>query len=479
MNLAGCARPVGLAMLAALLASCGGSTGGSSGPPGPPAATAPVITSASTASIRENSTGTVYQAAGSDPQGDALVWDLAGGADAARFVIDASGGVSFRAAPNFDLTADQDGDNVYDVTLRVTAGGESATRPLQVTVTNDREGIRVTRIASGLVEPVGMASLLSDQHLIVAERGGRLFDLDGRAASRAEIVGVAANTRPGEVLDVVYLNEGNPYHRGILLLTHSSSDGLYLQGYDPVSGFQFQRQLALPWAGRVQATLFASGRVPGEIMAGIGDPAGLLAQADSSGYGKLFAITPRDPYAGASLFFAITLNVNRIGRGLRAPSGGSLSGDQVLVGDQGGSLQQELNRFQPLAAPLDFVWPTFEGVKPTGSVTSGSGQFPVLAYDYGTGAAQGTGIVGGIDYPGSIVGIRGHYVFGDKRGAIFSIPAARLLENGLREAGEIERRSLDFTPDAGTIDSPVDFVIAKGTLFILDADGEVFRVEQA
>jgi hypothetical protein len=438
-----------------------------------------VITSAGTAIIGENSTGTIYQAAATQAQGAALVWDIAGGADAARFAIDASGGLSFRTPANFDLPADQSGDNVYDVTLRVTAGAEAATRAVQITVTNDREGIKVTRIATGFVNPVGMASLLSDQHLIVAERGGRVFDLDGRTASRAEIAGLSANTRAGELLDVAYLNENNfPYHRGILLLTHSPTDGVYLQGYDPVSGFKFQRQLALPWAGPVQATLFATGRTPGEIMAGIGDPTGSLAQSDPSGYGKLFAITLRDPYAGASLFPAITLNVNQIGRGLRAPSGGGLSGDQVLLADQGGSLQQELNRFQPLAAPLDFAWPTFEGIKPTGSVTAGSGQYPVLAYDYGTGAAQGTGIVGGIEYPGTIAGIRGHYVFGDKRGAIFSIRAARLLESGLREAADIERRSIDFTPDAGTIDSPVDFVIANGTLFILDADGEVFRVDQ-
>lgn len=465
-----------VSLMAGLLSSCGGSSSG--GAPSAPVSTAPVISSAASASIPENSQGAVYLAAAVDPQGDPLAWDISGGADSARFVMDPGGVLSFRVAPNFDLPTDQGEDNVYDVTIRVTAGGETVTRALQVAVTNLREGIRVTRITTGFTEAVGMASALDDQHLVVAERGGRVFSLDGRTGARSEYSQLAANTRPGEVLDIVYLNQGIAYHRGLLLLTHSPADGLYLQGYDPVTGYRFQRKLADPWTARVQATLFATGRVPGEIMAGIGDATGLFAQSDASGYGKLYAITPGDPYAGASLRAEIILDVARIGRGLRAPSGGGLAGDQVLLADQGGSLQQELNRFQPLAAPLDFMWPTFEGIRPTGSVTSGSGQFPLLYYDHGQGAAQGTGIVAGVAYQGPVAGLIYQYVFGDKRGAIFSIPATRLLVPGQRDAAEIERRSLDFVPDVGTIDSPVDFVMANEALFILDSDGEVFRVER-
>lgn len=46
------------------------------------------------------------------------------------------------------------------------------------------------------------------------------------------------------------------------------------------------------------------------------------------------------------------------------------------------------------------------------------------------------------------------------------------------DASRIEIRDADFIPDAGTIDSPVGMVLdAAGDLYILDSDGELFRVD--
>ncbi|MFN7306080.1 MAG: cadherin-like domain-containing protein, partial [Acetobacteraceae bacterium] len=74
---------------------------------------APVITSGTTASFAENGTGTVYQAAGSDPEGATLTWSL-GGTDADLFNISSSGAVTFKTAPNFEAPADAGTNNVYD-----------------------------------------------------------------------------------------------------------------------------------------------------------------------------------------------------------------------------------------------------------------------------------------------------------------------------------------------------------------------------
>jgi hypothetical protein len=72
-----------------LLGSCGGGGGGTPSPSPTPSPTptptnrAPSFTSASTVSAAENSGGTIYTATASDPDGDALTFSIAGGADAA------------------------------------------------------------------------------------------------------------------------------------------------------------------------------------------------------------------------------------------------------------------------------------------------------------------------------------------------------------------------------------------------------------
>ena len=44
----------------------------------------------------------------------------------------------------------------------------------------------------------------------------------------------------------------------------------------------------------------------------------------------------------------------------------------------------------------------------------------------------------------------------------------------------IELRTLDFAPDTGAIDRVVEIAAdAAGVLYILDADGEIFRVDPA
>jgi Ca2+-binding RTX toxin-like protein len=101
---------------------------------------APSVTSGGTASFAENGTGTVYQAAGSDPEGTTLVWSL-GGADEALFNINAtSGAVTFKAVPNFEAPGDAGGDNVYDITVTASDGAlSSAARAVAITVTNVNE----------------------------------------------------------------------------------------------------------------------------------------------------------------------------------------------------------------------------------------------------------------------------------------------------------------------------------------------------
>src|SRR5947208_3410777 len=114
-----------LALAVLLLApACSGGGSGGSGTPTPtptPGNQPPAFTSARAASVVENVTD-AYQATASDPEGNALTWSIAGGADAARFSITSTGLVRFVSPPDFEAPADSGQDNIYDVQLGVSDG---------------------------------------------------------------------------------------------------------------------------------------------------------------------------------------------------------------------------------------------------------------------------------------------------------------------------------------------------------------------
>ena len=104
--------------------------------------TAPQITSdgggaTAAVSVAENTTAVTTVQATDPDLGPALTYSIAGGADAAAFVIDAtSGALAFVAAPDFELPSDVGGNNVYDVVVRVSDGVAVDTQSIAVTVTD-------------------------------------------------------------------------------------------------------------------------------------------------------------------------------------------------------------------------------------------------------------------------------------------------------------------------------------------------------
>ena len=88
---------------------------------------APVIFSVATASVVENTTA-VLTAAATDPDGDAIVWSISGGADQALFTIDAgTGALAFAVAPSYGLPGDADGNNTYLLDITADDGALTAT----------------------------------------------------------------------------------------------------------------------------------------------------------------------------------------------------------------------------------------------------------------------------------------------------------------------------------------------------------------
>lgn len=98
---------------------------------------APVFAFGRAASTAENTTSAGIVGA-TDADGDDLRFWIDGGADSALFRIDAdTGALAFRAAPDYEAPADNDGDNVYEVGVSATDGTDAARQTVSVTVTND------------------------------------------------------------------------------------------------------------------------------------------------------------------------------------------------------------------------------------------------------------------------------------------------------------------------------------------------------
>ena len=85
-----------------------------------------------------------------DLDGDAPVFSIAGGADAARFVIDAAtGALAFAAAPDHEAPADGDGDNVYEVIVAASDGSFVDSQAIQVSVADLDEEVAITSMGGG------------------------------------------------------------------------------------------------------------------------------------------------------------------------------------------------------------------------------------------------------------------------------------------------------------------------------------------
>jgi hypothetical protein len=109
----------------------------------------PVITSAGggpagVAAAPENTTMVTTVTASDVDVPTTLTFLIAGGADAARFAVDAlTGALTFIAPPDFEAPADANADNVYEVIVRASDGAlfDDQTLAVNVTAVNDPPGI--------------------------------------------------------------------------------------------------------------------------------------------------------------------------------------------------------------------------------------------------------------------------------------------------------------------------------------------------
>ena len=99
----------------------------------------PTITGDAAPSIEEGGTLLVGTYRATDPEDATIAWQPLAGSDSDEFDLTSSNGrLEFKAAPDFEDPG-RGGDNVYEVTLGVSAGGDTITLVVAVTVTNKEE----------------------------------------------------------------------------------------------------------------------------------------------------------------------------------------------------------------------------------------------------------------------------------------------------------------------------------------------------
>ncbi len=108
-------------------------------------------------SVAENSTA-VTTVIAVDPEGDARVYSISGGADASKFTINATtGALTFKAAPDFETKTDTGANNIYDVIVKAVSTGGIDTQALAVTVTNVNEAPVITSNGGGSTASISIA----------------------------------------------------------------------------------------------------------------------------------------------------------------------------------------------------------------------------------------------------------------------------------------------------------------------------------
>lgn len=124
----------------------------------PPTIVQPGTGSSSTLTINENQT-TVTHVLATDPDADTtLSYRIAGGADAALFVMNGvTGQLRFISAPDHETPKDTGADNVYEVIVAASDGDLEDFQTLNVTVSNVNESLAITSNGGGATAAIQVA----------------------------------------------------------------------------------------------------------------------------------------------------------------------------------------------------------------------------------------------------------------------------------------------------------------------------------
>ena len=505
-----CLRPSLIGLAAALvLSGCGGGGNGGSEPPPPPQPNqAPTFTSQAAVSVPENSSGTIYTATATDPDGNPLTFSLAGGADQAAFRISSAGALSFATPPDFEDPGDADGDNVYMVSIGVSDGMASAALSLAVTVTNaGGDSFRVTRVGAGFNQPLFVAPVPgSNERVFVVEKGGtiRILNPDGSGSLFLDISSDVSSQGERGLLGLATAADFATSGIFYVYVTNPAGD-IEIRRYrtpanDRNSGDPATKDVILSFP-HPQFTNHNGGWLAfgpdGFLYAASGDGGGAgdpndNAQNTNVLLGKMLRIdvSSDDFPSDASRDYGIPSDNPFAGGGgrpeiwafgLRNPFRNSFdpATGNLLIGDVGQNAIEEVDLMRPDDGGANFGWPFLEGTRPFRGGGPASLVPPVTEYPRGDGPLEGRSITGGYVYRGPVEQLQGLYIFGDfVTGNLWSIPVGEFVLGMTVPNSRYTVRRMDFAPNEGAIDNISSFGLdGAGNLYIVDFDGEIFRLE--
>ena len=130
----------------------------------------PDITGEDTIEYPENRTNPVETYRASDPErAGTITWSLIGD-DAALFDISSNGVLTFKKKPNYEMRADDDTNNMYEVTVQATdADRRMGTKPVTVEVTNVDEPGVVTLSARQPMAGVRLTATITDPDSVTTD----------------------------------------------------------------------------------------------------------------------------------------------------------------------------------------------------------------------------------------------------------------------------------------------------------------------
>ncbi|HYC80943.1 MAG TPA: PQQ-dependent sugar dehydrogenase [Solirubrobacterales bacterium] len=471
----------------------------------------PAFTSAAAVSVGEDRPSKFYTATATDPDGDALTFSLAGGADRQAFRITGRGALSFTIPLDFEVPADSDRNNVYLVRIAVSDGTTSAVLDLAVTVTNvGPDNFRVRLVKAGFSQPLFVAPVPDGSgRIFVVEKAGRIrllnpnsgalaatpfLDLAGQVSTQGErgLLGLA--TAPDFAASgTFYVYLTNP--SGTIELRRYRTLAGDRDRADPASADLI---LSIPhpdfgnhnggWIGfGPDGALYV---VTGDG-GGSGDPNNnaqnrnvllgkilrLIVTSDSfpDDPARDYAIPASNPFAGGGGRPEIWVY------GLRNPFRASFdpATGHMWVGDVGQNAREEIDRLAPSDRGSNLGWDVLEGTAPFSGQRQPGMVPPVAEYLHGEGPRQGNSVTGGYVYRGPVEALRGQYFFADfVRGNLWSIPIAQVRLGATLSSAAFILRNADFTPNTGRIENVSSFGLDQaGNLYIVDYDGQIFRVE--
>jgi hypothetical protein len=462
-----------------LLAACGddGGGGGTITPPPTPAVNrAPVITSAASVSVPENTTGDFFQVAASDPDGDTLTYSLSG-TDAALFAISTAGKISFLAPPDFEKPADANHDNVYELQVTVSDGKLQAQAPLTVTVTNVLDQTVATQVGAFYKTPVQVTAVPGQKLVFVAQQNGQIYLVDPATNDMGSLYLTVPNGAGLPNTGIVSAVAAPDFaSSGFLYVMAVDGNTLRVVRYgrlnaaqaDPASAVTIL-SVSLPlgyrggWIGFGPNNLLYVALGDGDAANNAGNLLSLL--------GKVLRVDPsRDDFPGdAQRNYGIPADNPFVGGGalpeiyaygFQGPTGGSFDGDTLYLGDrpQAPSVPARIDLIRPQDAG--------HGYNQAGAIG------PIISVDPFT-ISGGASAVGGFVYSGPSPQLAGQYVFfasGRTAQGIYGLPATQLIQGTTREAGQ-GTKIADLNATSFGLDS-------DRNLYVTTNDGKlyVFRV---